>query len=171
MKRWGKWFDSQAEEVVNFYTSIFKNSRIINVTYYGEEGAEASGRPKGTVMTIAFQLNGQEFVALNGGPHFKLTEAISLVVNCQSQDEVDFYWDKLSAGGDENAQQCVWLKDKFGLSWQVVPTVLGKLLNDIDPERSRRVMQAMLKMKKIDIETLEQAFDGQGRARTDNYRI
>jgi predicted 3-demethylubiquinone-9 3-methyltransferase (glyoxalase superfamily) len=155
------WFDNQAEEAVSFYTSIFKNSRIVSIARYGEEGAEASGRPTGTVMTIAFRLDGQEFVALNGGPIFKFTEAISFVVNCESQDEVDRYWEKLSEGGDPKAQQCGWLKDKYGLSWQIVPTVLITLLNDPDPERSRRVMKAMLQMKKIDIATLKKAADGQ----------
>ena len=158
------WFDNQAEEAVSFYTSIFKNSRIVSIARYGEEGAEVSGRPKGTVMTVAFRLDGQEFVALNGGPIFKFTEAISFVVNCESQDEVDHYWEKLSGGGDPKAQQCGWLKDKYGLSWQIVPTVLITLLNDPDPERSRRVMKAMLQMKKIDIETLKQAADGQDAA-------
>ncbi len=156
------WFDSQAEEAVSFYTSIFKDSKILTVSRYGEEGAEASGRPKGTVMTIAFQLFGQEFVALNGGPIFKFTEAISFVVNCESQDEIDDYWEKLSRGGDPKAQQCGWLKDKYGLSWQIVPTVLVELLNDPDPEKSRRAMKAMLQMKKIDIETLKQAAAGNG---------
>ena len=151
------WFDNQAEEAVIFYTSIFKNSRVVSTTRYGEEGAEASGRPKGTVMTIAFQLEGQEFVALNGGPIFKFTEAISFVVHCESQDEVDYYWGKLSEGGDPKAQQCGWLKDKYGLSWQIVPAIMVKLLNDPDPDTSRRVMKAMLQMKKIDIETLQQA--------------
>jgi predicted 3-demethylubiquinone-9 3-methyltransferase (glyoxalase superfamily) len=158
------WFDNQAEEAASFYTSIFKNSRIVSIARYGEEGAEASGRPTGTVMTIAFRLDGQEFVALNGGPIFKFTEAISFVVNCESQDEVDRYWEKLSAGGDPKAQQCGWLKDKYGLSWQIVPTVLITLLNDPDPERSRRVMKAMLQMKKIDIATLKKAADGQDAA-------
>lgn len=158
------WFDNQAEEAVSFYTSIFKNSRIVSIARYGEEGAEASGRSKGTVMTVAFRLDGQEFVALNGGPIFKFTEAISFVVNCESQDEVDHYWEKLSAGGDPKAQQCGWLKDRYGLSWQIVPTMLITLLNDPDPERSRRVMKAMLQMKKIDIETLEQAADRQDKA-------
>ena len=155
------WFDNQAEEAVSFYTSIFKNSSIMSMARYGEEGAEASGRPKGTVMTIAFQLDGQEFVALNGGPHFKFTEAISFVVNCESQNEVDYYWENLSEGGDAKAQQCGWLKDKYGLSWQVVPTVLGELLSDPDPHKSQRVMKAMLQMKKIDIDTLKQASAGQ----------
>jgi len=157
------WFDDQAEEAVSFYTSIFRNSRIVGMTRYGEEGAEASGRPEGTVMTVAFQLDGQEFVALNGGPIFKFTEAVSFVVNCESQDEVDHYWEKLSAGGDPKAQQCGWLRDKYGLSWQVVPAVLGELLSNPDPEKSRRVMKAMLQMKKIDIATLKQAY-GQGTA-------
>jgi predicted 3-demethylubiquinone-9 3-methyltransferase (glyoxalase superfamily) len=155
------WFDDRAEDGVRFYASIFKNSRIVGTTRYGKEGAEVSGRPEGTVMTVAFHLDGQEFVALNGGPIFKFTEAISFVVNCESQDEVDYYWEKLSAGGDPKAQQCGWLKDKYGLSWQVVPTVLGELLSDPDPEKARRVMKAMLQMKKIDIATLKQAY-GQG---------
>ncbi len=154
------WFDSQAEEAVKFYTSIFKNSRITNTTRYGEEGAQASGRPKGTVMTVAFQLEGQEFVALNGGPHFQFSGAVSFVVNCESQAEVDYYWEKLSAGGDPQAQQCGWLKDKYNLSWQVVPTILIRLLNDPDPGISRRVMKAMLKMKKIEIEPLKRAAEG-----------
>ena len=154
------WFDSQAEAAVNFYTSIFRNSKILTTTRYGEEGAAASGRPKGTIMTVAFQLDGQNFVALNGGPVFKFTEAISFVVNCESQDEVDHFWEKLSEGGDEKAQQCGWLKDKYGLSWQVVPSVLSDLLSDPDPEKSRRVMEALLQMKKIDIETLRRAAEG-----------
>jgi len=151
------WFNTQAEEAVGFYTSIFNNSRILTVTHYGEEGAEVSGRPKGTVMTVAFQLDGQEFVALNGGPHFKFTEAISFVVNCESQEDVEYFWEKLSRGGDENAQQCGWLKDQYGLSWQIVPTVLAELLSDPDPEKSRRAMKAMLQMKKIDIEKIKRA--------------
>jgi predicted 3-demethylubiquinone-9 3-methyltransferase (glyoxalase superfamily) len=154
------WFDSQAEAAVNFYTSIFRNSKILTTTRYGEEGAAASGRPKGTIMTVAFQLDGQNFVALNGGPIFKFTEAISFVVNCESQDEVDHFWEKLSEGGDEKAQQCGWLKDKYGLSWQVVPSALSDLLSDPDPEKSRRVMKALLQMKKIDIETLRRAAEG-----------
>jgi len=148
------WFDSQAVEAVDFYTSVFKNSKITNISRYGEEGAQASGRPKGNVMTIDFEIEGHKFVALNGGPPFKFSEAISFVVNCEAQDEVDYYWKKLSEGGDPRAQQCGWLKDKYGLSWQVVPTVLIQLLNDSDIEKSRRVMKAMLQMKKIDIETL-----------------
>jgi len=146
------WFDSQAEEAVNFYTSIFKNSKILTVTRYGDAGPG----PKGSVMTIAFQLEGQEFTALNGGPHFKFTEAISFVVHCETQQEVDEFWDKLSAGGQQ--VQCGWLKDKYGLSWQVVPRTLIELLQDKDPKRSQRVMQAMLQMKKIDIEALKKAY-------------
>jgi len=158
------WFDNQAEEAVSFYTSIFKNSKVKSITRYGEEGAQASGRPKGTVMTIEFQLDEQEFVALNGGPVFKFTEAISFVVNCESQDEIDYYWEKLSEGGDAKAQQCGWLKDKYGLSWQIVPAELEKLLSGPDPEKSRQVMKALLQMKKITIETLKQAHDEQGAA-------
>lgn len=154
------WFDNQAEEAVSFYTSIFKKSRIVSVTRYGEAGAEASGRPKETVMTIAFELDGQEFVALNGGPHFTFTEAISLVVNCESQEEVDHFWGKLSDGGDEKAQQCGWLKDKYGVSWQVVPIALRTFVGGPDPEKSQRAMQAMLQMKKIDIEGLKEAYEG-----------
>jgi len=156
------WFDNQAEEAVSFYISIFKNSKIKSVTRYGEEAAEASGRSKDTVMTVAFQLAGQEFVALNGGPHFKFNEAISFVVNCGSQDEVDYYWEKLSEDGDAKAQQCGWLKDKYGVSWQIVPTVMVELLTDSDPEKSRRAMKAMLQMKKIDIETLKRVAGGRG---------
>jgi predicted 3-demethylubiquinone-9 3-methyltransferase (glyoxalase superfamily) len=153
------WFDTQAEEAANFYTAVFKNSKIVSVARYGEEGAKASGMPKGTAMTVAFQLDGQEFVALNGGPHFKFTEAISFVVNCKTQEEVDHYWEKLSAGGDEKAQQCGWLKDKYGLSWQIVPTVLVEMLQDKDPKKSERVMQALVQMKKLDIKTLQRAYE------------
>jgi predicted 3-demethylubiquinone-9 3-methyltransferase (glyoxalase superfamily) len=153
------WFDDKAEEAANFYTSIFKNLKIVKIARYGEAGATVSGRPKGSVMTVAFQLEGQEFVALNGGPQFKFTEAISLVVNCQTQEEVDEYWKKLSAGGQE--VQCGWLKDKYGLSWQIVPTVLGDMLTDPDPKKAERVMKAMLQMKKIDIKGLKQAYEQQ----------
>lgn len=152
------WFDNQAEEAVNFYVSIFKNSKIGSIARYDEASAKASGRPKGSVMTVAFELAGQEFVALNGGPLLKFTEAISFVVNCQTQEEVDHFWDKLSAGGRQ--VQCGWLKDRFGVSWQIVPTVLAEMLQDKDPEKSKRVMAAMLKMKKIEIEALRQAFGG-----------
>lgn len=154
------WFDTQAEEAVNFYVSIFNNSRIGRITRYNKESSEASGMPEGTVMTIGFQLEGQDFAALNGGPHFKFTEAISLVVNCSSQEEVDYYWEKLSAGGDEKAQQCGWLKDKYGVSWQVVPAELDALLFDSDPGKSGKVMSALLKMKKLDINALTQVAEG-----------
>ncbi len=147
------WFDNQAEEAVNFYTSIFENSRIDKVVRHGEAGPG----PAGSVMTMAFQLAGQKFTALNGGPHFKFTEAISFVVNCESQDEVDELWEKLTDGGKE--VECGWLKDRFGLSWQIVPTALFKLLNDPDPVKSQNVMKAMLQMKKIDIKGLEKAYD------------
>ncbi|SRR6266487_2098241 len=146
------WFDDNAEEAMNFYTSIFKNSKIVNVTRYGEAGPG----PKGTVMTGAFQLEGQEFVALNGGPKFKFTEAVSFVVNCETQEEVDEFWEKLSEGGEKSV--CGWLKDKFGLSWQIVPTVLEEMLQDKDEARSQRVMRAMMEMDKIDIAGLKQAY-------------
>src|SRR5438552_14235311 len=146
------WFDTNAEEAANFYTSIFKNSSIDGKSYYGEGGPG----PTGSVMVVAFTLNGQKFTALNGGPTYKLTEAISFMVNCESQEEVDHYWNKLTEGGQE--VQCGWLKDKFGLSWQVVPTILSKLLSDPDPQKSQRVMHAMLQMKKIDIPALQKAY-------------
>jgi predicted 3-demethylubiquinone-9 3-methyltransferase (glyoxalase superfamily) len=151
------WFDHQAEEAAAFYVSIFKNARIVATTHYTEESAAASGRPHGSVMTVAFQLDGQDFVALNGGPHFKFNEAVSFVVNCESQAEVDHYWDKLSAGGDEKAQQCGWLKDKYGVSWQIVPAALPALLTGDNPEQSRKAVAALLKMKKISIEGLKRA--------------
>ena len=150
------WFDDQAEAAVNFYVALFKNSKITNVARYDEAGAKASGRPVGTVMTMTFQLDGQEFMALNGGPIFKFTEATSFIVNCESQSEVDSLWDALTAHGGEESQ-CGWLKDRFGLSWQIVPTALGELMSDPDPAKAQRVMQAMLQMKKIDIAKLRQA--------------
>lgn len=153
------WFDDQAEEAARFYTSIFPNSKIVGVTRYGAEGANVSGRPNGSVMTVAFELGGQAFVALNGGPHFTFTEAVSFVVNCRTQEELDHYWAKLAAGGNAKAQQCGWLKDKYGLSWQIVPTVLSEMLQDKDPQRSERVMHAVLQMKKLDIRTLKSAYD------------
>ena len=152
------WFDNQAEEAANFYVSIFKQSRVGAITRYDDEASKAAGRPKGSVMTVEFELDGQKFTALNGGPLFKFTEAISLVVSCENQQEVDHFWEKLSAGGEE--VQCGWLKDRFGVSWQVVPTVLVELLQDKDPERARRVMSAMLKMKKLDIDGLQKAHQG-----------
>ncbi len=151
------WFDDKAEEAVNFYTSIFKNSKVLNVSRYDEAGAKASGRPKGSVMVVSFQLEGQEFAALNGGPHFKFTEAISFLVNCESQEEIDELWEKLSEGGEKG--QCGWLKDKYGLSWQIVPAGLGELLSGPDPVKSQRVMQAMLQMKKIVIADLKKAYE------------
>jgi predicted 3-demethylubiquinone-9 3-methyltransferase (glyoxalase superfamily) len=149
------WFDNQAEEAMNFYVSIFKNSKIVGVTRNGEGGPG----PKGTVLTGTLQLEGQEFMVLNGGPQFKFTEAISLFVNCETQEEVDELWEKLSAGGEKS--RCGWLKDKYGLSWQIIPSVLGELLWDKDPEKSKRVMTAMLQMDKIDIKKLQAAHDQQ----------
>ena len=150
------WFDDKAEEAANFYVSIFKNSKIGGICRYGEVGAQVSGRAKGSVMTIEFELDGQQFLALNGGPDFKFSEAISLVVNCESQREVDELWDKLSHGGQ--IQQCGWLKDKYGLSWQIVPTVLTQMMQDKDAAKMERVMQAVLQMKKLDIQQLKQAY-------------
>ena len=152
------WFDSQAEEAANFYVSIFQQSRIGAITRYDDEGSKAAGRPKGSVMTVEFELDGQKFIALNGGPHFKFTEAISLFVSCENQKEVDYFWEKLSAGGQE--VECGWLKDRFGLSWQVVPTALLEMLQDKDPEKSKRTMAAMLKMKKLDVDALKKAYEG-----------
>ena len=149
------WFDNNAEEAVNFYTTIFKDSRIINMSRYSDAGPG----PKGSVMVAVFTLIGQEFLALNGGPNFKFTEAISFVVNCEDQKEVDYYWEKLTANGGSPVQ-CGWLKDKFGLSWQIVPAILGKLMSDSDPEKAKRVTKAMLKMIKIDIAELQKAYDG-----------
>jgi predicted 3-demethylubiquinone-9 3-methyltransferase (glyoxalase superfamily) len=151
------WFDDKAKKAAKFYTSIFKNSKIGNITRYDEEAAGPTGRPAGSVMTVDFQLGGQEFVALNGGPMFKFTEAISFVVNCENQEEVDYFWSKLSAGGEES--RCGWLKDKFGLSWQVVPTVLIEMLTDQDTAKAKRVMHAMLQMDRIDIAVLKKAYD------------
>lgn len=151
------WFDNQAEAAAEFYVSIFDNSRIVSAQRYGKESAQACGRPEGSVMTVAFELDGQPFTALNGGPVFTFNEAVSLVIHCHNQDEVDHYWDKLSAGGDEKAQQCGWLKDRFGLSWQVVPDQLIQFLSDPDPEKARKAMSAMLQMKKLDLKALQQA--------------
>ena len=154
------WLDDQALEVAEFYTAIFRNSKIVKVARYGEAGREAHGKPPGLVMTVAFELDGQTFTALNGGPMFKFNEAVSFQVDCETQKEVDYYWDKLSEGGDARAQQCGWLKDKYGVSWQIVPRVLIELIGDLDPARSGRVMEAMLQMKKIDIDGLERAYAG-----------
>lgn len=151
------WFDHQAEEAANFYTSIFKNSKILNIARYGQAGAEASGRPKGSVMTVTFELDREEFMALNGGPIFTFSPAISLIVNCETQQEVDEMWDKLSEDGA--IEQCGWLRDKYGVSWQIVPTILSQMMLDKDPKKSERAIQAMLPMKKLDIKTLKQAYD------------
>lgn len=151
------WFDRQAEEAANFYVSVFKNSKINKITRYGKEGYEVHKMPAGTVMAVEFTLDGQTFVALNGGPVFKFNEAVSIIVNCESQNEIDYYWDKLTAGGDKNAQQCGWLKDKFGVSWQVVPTMLSELFDDPESKQYASVMRAMLQMKKLDINKLEEA--------------
>lgn len=147
------WFDTQAEEAANLYVSIFNNSKIVNINRYGEAGPG----PKGSVMSVVFELDGQEFIALNGGPLFKFTEAISLFVNCKTQEEVDTCWARLSEGGQES--RCGWLKDKYGLSWQIIPTLLGEMLSTPDPQRAKRVVEAMLKMKKIDIAELKRAYD------------
>jgi predicted 3-demethylubiquinone-9 3-methyltransferase (glyoxalase superfamily) len=151
------WFDDKAEEAANFYISIFKNSKIEKITRYREAAANASGRPPGSVMTVVFQLNGQEFIALNGGPHFQFTEAVSFVVSCDTQAEIDEFWEKLSAGGQES--QCGWLKDKYGLSWQIVPANIERWLSDLDQEKSARVMAAVLQMRKLDLKKLQDAFD------------
>jgi predicted 3-demethylubiquinone-9 3-methyltransferase (glyoxalase superfamily) len=148
------WFDGQAEQAVNFYTSIFKNSRILNMSYYGEAGPGQ----KGTVLTATFQINDQEYMALNGGPEYKFTPAISFFVNCQDQEEVDYYWEKLSEGGEKGP--CGWLTDQFGVSWQIVPTIMGVLMSDKDEKKVERVMHAMLQMGKLDIMKLQQAYDG-----------
>jgi predicted 3-demethylubiquinone-9 3-methyltransferase (glyoxalase superfamily) len=151
------WFDDQAEEAAKFYTAIFSNSKIVNLTRYGEAGQEIHKQPAGTVMTVAFELDGQSFTALNGGPTFTFNEAISFQVHCDTQEEVDYYWQKLSAGGDETAQQCGWLKDQYGVSWQIIPRILNELLNDPDAETSQSAMTAMLQMKKINIDELKRA--------------
>ena len=155
------WFESQAEEAANFYVSVFsakgRNSKVGKVTRYPKAAEEVSGKPAGSVMTVEFELGGQKFTAINGGPDFKFSEAVSFVVDCETQEEIDYFWEKLSAGGDPKAQICGWLKDKFGLSWQVVPAVLGELLQDPDPEKAEKAMQAMLKMGKIVIEDLKKS--------------
>ena len=151
------WFDDQAEEAVALYTSVFKNSKVLSTTRYTEEAAQAAGRPAGSVLTVAFELDGQEFTALNGGPIFKFTEAVSFVVRCRTQEEVDYYWSRLSEGGDPRAQQCGWLRDRFGLSWQVVPDRVIELLTGPDSDKGRRAMAAVLTMKKIDLGELEHA--------------
>jgi predicted 3-demethylubiquinone-9 3-methyltransferase (glyoxalase superfamily) len=156
------WFDNQAEEAARYYTGIFKNSKIGRISRYGEAGREVHGQKPGTVMTIEFELNGQPFTGLNGGPIFKFNEAISFQIMCQTQEEIDHYWSKLSEGGDKNAQQCGWLKDKYGLSWQVVPTVLAEMMSNPDKDKAGRAMEALLQMKKLDIAELKRAFEGKG---------
>ncbi len=151
------WFDSNAEEAVNFYVSIFKNSKIKGITYYGESGSKATGRPAGSVLTIAFQINKQDFLALNGGPVFTFSPAISFIVNCETQEEIDEFWEKLSQGG--KPQQCGWVQDKFGVSWQIVPEILGKMMLNKNKEKAEKVMQALFQMNKIDIETLKKAYE------------
>src|SRR3972149_796535 len=153
------WFDNQAEEAANFYTSIFKNSKISNITRYGKEGYEIHGKEAGTVMTMDFEIEGQKFLALNGGPEFKFNEAISFIVSCKTQKEVDYYWEKLTADGGQESV-CGWLKDKYGVSWQIVPRQLGEYLSDPDKKKAGRVMQAMLQMKKIEIAQLKKAYKG-----------
>jgi len=152
------WFNNNADEAAKFYASIFKNSRIIDITHYGESAAKLSGRPKGTVMTVTFELEGQQFMTLNGGPVFNFSPAISFFVNCETQEEVDYMWEKLSEGGQK--EQCGWLKNKFGVSWQIVPNVLGQMLQDKDAKKSERVMEELLQMKKIDIQGLSKAYAG-----------
>jgi predicted 3-demethylubiquinone-9 3-methyltransferase (glyoxalase superfamily) len=154
------WFDTQGEEAANFYVGIFKNSKITHMSRFGKEGYEIHRKPEGAVMTVVFELDGQTFTALNGGPDFKFNEAISLQVYCDTQQEIDYYWDKLSAGGDKNAQQCGWLKDKYGVSWQVVPSIIGELFGEKVTDKSERAMKAMLQMKKLDIAKLQAAYQG-----------
>jgi predicted 3-demethylubiquinone-9 3-methyltransferase (glyoxalase superfamily) len=153
------WFDDRAEDAAEFYIGIFPNSKIVNISRYGEAGKEI-GKPSGSVLTVSFELNGQTFTTLNGGPAFKFNEAISFQVDCEDQDEVDYFWEKLSMGGDPAAQQCGWLKDKYGVSWQIVPSVMIEMLNDADAEKSQRAMTAMMKMKKLNIDELKQAYAG-----------
>lgn len=154
------WFDDQAEEAARFYCSIFNNSAIRSISRYGKEGQEIHGKPEGSAMTVEFELDGQTFTALNGGPMFTFSEAISFQVHCETQEEVDHYWEKLSEGGDPNAQQCGWLKDRYGLSWQIIPRAMIELVSDPASEKSQRAMKAMLQMKKIDIAALRRAYDG-----------
>jgi predicted 3-demethylubiquinone-9 3-methyltransferase (glyoxalase superfamily) len=154
------WFDNQAEEAAKFYTGIFKNSKIVETSRYGEAGRDVHRRPPGSVMTVAFELDGQALTALNGGPVFKFNEAMSLQVYCDTQEEVDYYWEKLSPGGDPKAQQCGWLKDKYAVSWQVIPKVLPDLIKDPNSAKSQRAMEALLKMKKFDIAELKRAYGG-----------
>lgn len=154
------WFDTQAEEAARFYTSIFKNSKIGRISRYGKAGFEMHRRPEGSVMTVEFEIGGQTFVGLNGGPIFKFNEAISFQVECETQEEIDYYWEKLSEGGDKQAQQCGWLKDKYGVSWQIVPRAMGELVGDPGSEKSQRAMNTMLQMKKLNLADLKRAYEG-----------
>ena len=154
------WFDDKAEEAARYYTGIFRNSRILNITRYGTAGFETHHRPAGSVMTVAFELDGQPFTALNGGPAFTFNEAVSFEVNCATQDEIDYYWEKLGAGGDPNAQQCGWLKDRYGVSWQIVPSGMEEFFKDEESPGAQRAMEAMLTMKKLDIAALRRAYEG-----------
>jgi predicted 3-demethylubiquinone-9 3-methyltransferase (glyoxalase superfamily) len=154
------WFDQQAEEAAQFYVSIFPNSKVGRIARYGTEGQEHHHQPPGSVMTVEFELDGQTFTALNGGPVFQFNEAVSLQIHCETQAEVDHYWNRLTAGGDPRSQQCGWLKDRFGVSWQVVPTIVPRVLTDPDPVKSSRAMRAILQMHKLDIAAIQQAFDG-----------
>jgi len=154
------WFDTRAEEAANFYVSVFRNSKINQISRFGKEGHDIHRKPEGSVLTVEFELDGQPFTALNGGPDFKFSEAVSFQIYCDTQEEIDHYWDKLSAGGDKTAQQCGWLKDRFGVSWQVVPSMMGEWLTDSPNEKSERVMKAMFPMKKLDIAKLQAAYQG-----------
>jgi len=154
------WFDDQAEEAATFYTSIFKNSKLGKISRYGEAGREIHKKEPGTALTVAFELEGQQYTALNGGPQFKFTEAISFQIDCQTQEEVDYFWEKLSDGGDPKSQQCGWLKDKFGVSWQVVPSIVSEMISHPDAKKSQRAFGAMMQMKKLNIAALKKAFDG-----------
>jgi predicted 3-demethylubiquinone-9 3-methyltransferase (glyoxalase superfamily) len=154
------WFDSEAEEAAEFYIAIFKNSKITDVSRYGEAGKDIHGKEPGSAMVVAFELDGHSFTGMNGGPIFKFSEAISFQIDCETQEEVDHFWEKLSEGGDKEAQQCGWLKDKFGVSWQIVPSILPELLGDPDREKAGRAMEAMMQMKKLDIAALKRAYDG-----------
>ncbi len=155
------WFDSEAEDAARFYTDIFRNSKITGISRYGEAGREVHGQPAGKVLTVAFELDGQPFTALNGGPQFKFNEAVSFQIPCQTQEEIDYYWDKLTAGGEARAQQCGWLKDRYGVSWQVFPAAVMDMLQDRDRKKADRVMQAIMEMRKMDLKALERAYAGQ----------
>jgi predicted 3-demethylubiquinone-9 3-methyltransferase (glyoxalase superfamily) len=155
------WFDGEAEDAARFYTGIFPNSKITSISHYGEAGREVHGQPAGKVLTVAFELDGRPFTAMNGGPQFKFNEAVSFQVPCRNQEEIDYYWDKLTAGGDAQAQQCGWLKDRYGLSWQVFPAAVMDMLQDQDRKKADRVMQAIMEMRKMDLKALERAYAGQ----------